>query len=125
MKKAVYPPLPLCIGSYKFTKVKSAPEFVKELENFHFGEKRFHRNDSMDKISKYRASLGVQFEYTNYWDKYEEIYHNAYNMVSLRRRFNKKITIVGGKGSSSSTAEQQKKNEEAAKKMEEESRRLL
>ena len=27
MKKYVYPPLPFCIGSYKFTKVKSAPEF--------------------------------------------------------------------------------------------------
>ena len=41
MKKDVYPPLPFCIGSYKFTKVKSALEFVKELENFHFGDKFF------------------------------------------------------------------------------------
>ena len=40
MKKVVYPPLPFCIGSYKFTRVKSAPEFVKELEYFHFGEKK-------------------------------------------------------------------------------------
>ena len=31
-KKVVYPPLPFYIGSYKFTKVKIAPEFVKELE---------------------------------------------------------------------------------------------
>ena len=31
MKNVVYPPLAFCIGSYKFTKVKSAPEFVKEL----------------------------------------------------------------------------------------------
>ena len=38
MKKAVYPPLPFYTGSYNFTKVKSAPEFVKELEKFHFGE---------------------------------------------------------------------------------------
>ena len=29
MKKVVHPPLPFCIGSYKFTKVKSAPKFVK------------------------------------------------------------------------------------------------
>ena len=29
------------MGSDKFTKVKNAPEFVKELENFHFGEKDF------------------------------------------------------------------------------------
>ena len=41
MKKVVYPPLPFCIGSYKFTKVKTALEFVKELEKFHFGEKTF------------------------------------------------------------------------------------
>ena len=52
MKKAIYPPLPCCIGSYKFTKVKSALDFVKELEKIHFGEKIFHRNDAWDKVSK-------------------------------------------------------------------------
>ena len=41
MKKVVYPALPFYVGSYKFTKLKSEPEFVKELENFHFGEKIF------------------------------------------------------------------------------------
>ena len=46
LKKVVFPPLPFYVGSYKFTKVKNAPEFVKELENFHFGEKEFHQNDS-------------------------------------------------------------------------------
>ena len=46
MRKAVYPPMPFYVGSYKFSKVKSAPDFVKDLENFHFGEKNFHRNDS-------------------------------------------------------------------------------
>ena len=45
MKKAVYPPMPFCIGSYKFLKVKIAPCFIKNLENFHFSEKSFHRND--------------------------------------------------------------------------------
>ena len=40
-KKDVYPPLPFYIGSYKFSKVKKASEFVKELGYFHFGEKRF------------------------------------------------------------------------------------
>ena len=30
-KKVVHPPLPFYIGSYKFSKVKSASEFVKEL----------------------------------------------------------------------------------------------
>ena len=46
MKKAVYPPMPFYVGSYKFSKVKNAPDFVKDLENFHFGEKNFYRNDS-------------------------------------------------------------------------------
>ena len=46
LKKVVFPPLPFYVGSYKFSKVKSAPKFVKELEIFHFGEKLFHRNYS-------------------------------------------------------------------------------
>ena len=49
LKKDVFQPLPFYVGSYKFTKVKSAPEFVKDLENFHFGEKSFHQNDSQVK----------------------------------------------------------------------------
>ena len=104
-KKAVYPPLPFYMGSYKFTKVKSAPKFVKELEYFLFGEKNFHRNDSKNKIANYCSSIEVHFEYTNYWDKDEEIFHNAFNMRALGRRFKKKIKTVGGKGGSSSTVE--------------------
>ena len=30
-KKVVHPPIPFYIGSYRFSKVKSASEFVKEL----------------------------------------------------------------------------------------------
>ena len=45
IKKAVFPPVPFYMGSYKFNKVKSATDFVKELEIFHFGEKSFHMND--------------------------------------------------------------------------------
>ena len=37
LKKVVFPPLPFYVGSYKFSKFKSAPEFVKEMEIFHFG----------------------------------------------------------------------------------------
>ena len=33
-KKAVYPPVPFYIGSYKFSKVKSIEKFVKKLEYF-------------------------------------------------------------------------------------------
>ena len=67
----------------------------------------------------------MRFEYTNHWDKGEEIFCNACNMTTLRTIFKKKITTVGGKGSSSGTAEQQKKEEEATKKREDEACRLL
>ena len=70
----MYPLVPFYIGSYKFSKVKSASEFVKELEYFHFGEISFHRNDFEDKVANYCAMTGVHFEYTNYWDKDEEIF---------------------------------------------------
>ena len=70
-KKVVYPPLPFYVGSYKFSKVKSAPDFVKELEYFHFGEISFHRNDSKDKVANYCSVAVVHFEYVYYWDKDE------------------------------------------------------
>ena len=85
MKKAVYPPLPFNIHSYKFSKVKSAPDFVKEHECFHFGEKSFRRNDPRDKVSKHFAYVGVHFEYTHHKDLYEEIYQNECSMDTLRR----------------------------------------
>ena len=50
-KKAVYPPLPFKLESYRFTRVKKADEFVEELERFHFGEMPFHRNDSRNKVA--------------------------------------------------------------------------
>ena len=49
-KKVVYPSVSFYIRSYKFSKVKSASEFVKEMEYFHFGEMSFHRNDSEHKV---------------------------------------------------------------------------
>ena len=62
-KKYVYPPVSFYIGSYKFSKVKSAPYFVKELEYFHFREISFHRNDSKAKVANYCVAAGVHFEY--------------------------------------------------------------
>ena len=106
MNKFVYPPPPFCIDIYKFTKVKSAPNFVREIENFHFREKIFYKNDAWDKVSKYCASAGVHLEYSHHFDKNEEIYRNACNITSLKKRFKKKITTMGGKGSSKSTSEQ-------------------
>ena len=73
-KKALYPLVPFYIGSYRFSKVKSAPEFVKDLEYFHFGELSFHRNDSEDKVVNYCAAGGVHFEYANHWDKDEDFF---------------------------------------------------
>ena len=73
-KKAVYPTVHFFVGSYKFSKVKTAAEFVKEFEYFHFGEMNFHRNDSEDKVADYCTAAGVHFEYTNLWDKDEEIF---------------------------------------------------
>ena len=64
-KKAVYPLLPFYVGSYNLSKVKSASDFVKELEYFHFGEISFHRNDSEDKVANYCAAAWVHFEYMN------------------------------------------------------------
>ena len=61
MKKAVFPPFSFCIGSYKFTKVKSATEFVKDLGSFHFREKCFRSNDAYDKVVKHCAFVGVHF----------------------------------------------------------------
>ena len=83
MKKAVYPPMPFCIGSYKFSKVKSAPHFVKNIENFHFAENIFHRNDSQGKVAAHCAFVKVHFEYSDHWGMDEEIYRNACNMNYL------------------------------------------
>ena len=71
LKKVLFPPLPFYVGNYKFSKVESSPELVKEIEIYHFGEKRFHRNDFWGKVAAYKASLKVNFDYTNYVDKDE------------------------------------------------------
>ena len=97
-KKAAYPPFPFRLGSYKFTRVKKSDEFVEELEKFHFGEMRFHRNDSRNKVAEHCKEANVHFEYTSHWDREESIFCSAQNMMALRRRFKKKITTKGGKG---------------------------
>ena len=97
-KKASYPPIPFRLGSYKFAKVKLTADFVQELEHFHFGEMNFHRNDSQNKVVEHCKEANVHFEYTNHWDKDEEIFRNAENMTALKRIFKKKITTKGDKG---------------------------
>ena len=73
-KKFVYPVVPFFVGSYKFSRVKTAVEFMKELEYFHFGEIIYHRNDSEKRVIEYCAVVGVHFEYDDYWDKDEEVF---------------------------------------------------
>ena len=70
-KKVAYPTIPFQLGSYKFSNVKQAAEFVQELEHFCFGEMRFHRNDSQNKVAEHCKEANVHFEYTNFWDKDE------------------------------------------------------
>ena len=123
MKKVVFPPMTFYIGSCKFTRVKSASEFVKDLENFHFGEKSFHGNDSMDKVAEHCALVGVRYAYSHQFDKDEKIYRNANNMISLSKCFKKKSSTSGGKGSSSTT-EKQKQLEKAERKRVEYAQRL-
>ena len=117
-KKAAYPPFPFKLGSYKFTKVKQAAEFIEELEKFHFGEMPFRRNDTHGKVDEHCKEHRVHFEYTHHFDREESIFRNAPNMTALKRRFKKKITTIGGKG------DEQAKAEEEAKRRNEEAQRL-
>ena len=119
-KKATYPPLPFRLGSYKFSRVKKADEFVEELEKFHFGEINFHMNDSQNKVAEHFKEANVHFEYTSHWDRDESIFQNVENITALKKRFKKKITTKGGKGQ----AEQKKAEEEEARKRDEDYRRL-
>ena len=113
------------MGSYKFTKVKNALEFVKELENFHFGENYFHRNDSQGKVAAYKAALKVHFEYVDYVEKEEEMYRNIYNMTSLKKQLKLKTFEAGDKGSGSNNLELNFQQEEATRKVKEETTRRL
>ena len=117
-KKTAYPPLPFKLGSYKFTKVKQAAEFIEELDKFHFGEMPYRRNDTRGKVIEHCKEHKVHFEYTHHFDKDESVFRNAPNMTKLMRRFKKKITTKGGKG------DDQEKAEEEAKKRNEEAQRL-
>ena len=113
-KKVVYPAVPFFVGSYKFSRVKTAAEFVKELEYFHFGKIIFHTNDTEKKAAEYCTTVGVHFEYAEFIDKDEDIFRSAHNMTALRRRFKQKINIVGGKGKSIDKLKRQE--EDAAKR---------
>ena len=73
-KKTAYPPLPFKLGSYRFTKVKQADEFVQELEKFHFGEMTYRRNDTHGKVAEHCKEHKVHFEYTHHFDREESVF---------------------------------------------------
>ena len=75
------------------------------MENFHFGEYGFHRNDSQGKFAAYKESLKVNFNYTDYMDKEEEMYRNIYNITSLKNKLKLKTLVAGDKGSGSNNLE--------------------
>ena len=85
-KKTAYPPLPFKLGSYRFTRVKQAKEFVEELQRFHFGEMPYHRNDSHGKVAEHCKENKVHFEYTHHFDREESVFQNSLNMTALKRR---------------------------------------
>ena len=94
IKKVVFPLVPFYVGSYKFNKIKSAPDFIKELEIFHFGEKIFHQNYSQGKVAAHKAAHKVNFDYTNYIDKEEQVFRNVYNTVAVSKRLKRKASGV-------------------------------
>ena len=96
--------------------LKSALEFVKELEIFHFNEKIFDRNDSQGKVATHRELLKFNFKYADHVDKDEEMYRNICNMTTLKKRLKRKTKISIFKGSSNSNLEPKGQEEEAARK---------
>ena len=82
----------------------------------------FHRNGSCNKVADYCKEAGINFEYTNFWDKDEVTFRNAKNITALKKRFKQKITTMGGKGKNSEKTKILE--EEEAKKREEDARRL-
>ena len=71
MKKTTFPPFLFCIRSYKFSKVKGAEDFVRDLEMFHFGENSFVRNDNRGKAAEIFTAIKIHFEYTKLFVKDE------------------------------------------------------
>ena len=82
----------------------------------------FHRNESHNKVADYCEEVGINFEYTDFWDKEEETFRHAKNITTLKKRFKQKITTMGGKGK---TSEKTKTLEEEEAKKREEDARIL
>ena len=123
LKKVVFPIVPFYVGSYKFNKVKGAPNFVKELQIFHFIEMSFYQNDFQGKVEAHKVAHKVNFEYVDYEYKEEQVYINVYSMAALRK--NLKRNPLGIKGSNSNNPKPNEKEEEATKRAKEEATRRI
>ena len=99
-KKATFPPLSFYIGGYKFSKVKGAEYFVKDLETFHFGQKSFQINDSRGNFVEHRVEVKINYEYIDFFSKYEEAFRRANNFIELKKHFGRKSGASGRKDGS-------------------------
>ena len=83
------------------------------MEIFHFGEVSFQRNDSPGKVAAHKATHKVNYEYSDYVDKEEQVYKNIYSMASLRKSLKRKAPRV--KGSNNENPKPNGKEEESAR----------
>ena len=116
IKKPQFPLFPLCIKAYKFSRVKGAEYFMKDLEVFHFGAKSFARNDCRKKAVEHCAMVKIHFEYADFFNKDEEVFRRANNMTELNKCFAQK-SGASARNTISATMEArlQKQKEEAVK----------
>jgi len=78
-KKVIWPPLPIYIGTYSFSKTKQSQEEIDTLLSYHFGEERFKRHDPKKVIKECFNKIGLPWEYTSeIWEE-EEVHCDAKN----------------------------------------------
>ena len=69
-------------------------------------------------MAAYKEALKMNYEYTYYVDKDEQVYKNFYSMTALSKQLKGKTS--GVKGSKNNNPKQKEQDEEAAKKEKEE-----
>ena len=74
-------------------------------------------------MAAHKAAHKVNFEYTDYIDKEEQVFRNVYSMAAVSKRLKGKAS--GVKGSSSNNPKPDEGKEEVARKDQEESARRL
>ena len=98
---------------------------MKDLEVFHFGAKSFARNDCRKKAVEHCAVVKIHFEYADFFNKDEEVFRRANNMIELKKLFTRKSGASTSKIVSTIMEERlQKQKEKAERKQAEEAQRL-